>query len=493
MKISKKLGITATQYELDFLDVDIDLDNKLFIDPFLIANSNSKFAIVANMTINSFFNHFKNTMRDGNYEEAFDLFKCMSEPKETCLGISKKGTKNGRGVGKLNTRKILKNIIDSNAIENDLVKNIEDLVIFVEDIDKDKLSDMITNIIRLELTKYTQQQCKLWGIKLIKEETLPYWDATECSWVNSEQDLLVIDGYEYLLIPKSIVTPLSTYSTSKYSNSQIIEQERFFHLQRRSALVKYKYKKDGNISPYCLKKDVQAHVSNIIKEDYISTKDYIRQYTLKYPDLFTKFVSNAKRQIKPLSNEEIVKRLKECSIDEIIDKLIDRLKFIPTGGSSATDFHYLIRSLLTMLWYPHLINPKVEVEIHDGRKRIDIVMENNAKSGFFYNLHAINKIFCPYIFIECKNYGSDVANPEIDQLSGRFGTMRGQFGILVCRALNDYDKFIKRCRDTYFDGRGLVICLTDKEIIDMLYCIKEDYQEQVSEILSKKKDEIILS
>lgn len=492
MRISEKLGISVSQYELDFLDVDIEVDNKLFIDPFLIANSNSKFAIDADFTIKSFFNQFKNTMRSGNYNEAFELFRYMSEPKENCLGISTKGTKNGRGVGELNTKKILKNIVDSDAIENDLVKNIEDLVIFVEDIDKDKLSDMVTNIIRLELTKYTQQQCKLWNIRLTEDLTLPYWDVTTCSWVNSKQELLVIDGYEYLLIPKSIVSPLSTYNISKYSNSQIIEQERLFHLQRKSALVRYRHKKDGSIEPYVYKKDVREDVGNIIKERYLSTKDYIRQYTLQYPDLFTRFVNVAKRNIKSLTNVQIAQKLEESSIEEIIDRLIDRLKSIPTGGKDATDFHYFIRSLLAMLWYPHLVNPKVEVEIHEGRKRIDIVMENNASSGFFYNLHAISKIFCPNIFIECKNYGKDVANPEIDQLSGRFGSLRGQFGILVCRELQDYNKFMKRCKDTYLDGRGLVICLTDKEVIDMLNFIKEDCEEQVLELLNQKKQEIVL-
>jgi len=93
-------------------------------------------------------------MINKDYNKAGQLFLFMSEPKENCLGVSKKGTTNGRGVGKLNTQKILNRIIESNAVENGLVNNIEDIIIFVEDIDRDKLSDMVTNIIRKKVSAH---------------------------------------------------------------------------------------------------------------------------------------------------------------------------------------------------------------------------------------------------------------------------------------------------------------------------------------------------
>lgn len=36
MKISERLGIEKTQFELDFVDIDIDGDLPLFIDPIYI-------------------------------------------------------------------------------------------------------------------------------------------------------------------------------------------------------------------------------------------------------------------------------------------------------------------------------------------------------------------------------------------------------------------------------------------------------------------------
>ncbi len=99
-------------------------------------------------------------------------------------------------------------------------------------------------------------------------------------------------------------------------------------------------------------------------------------------------------------------------------------------------------------------------------------MNNIANSGFFNRLHLANKIFCPYVFIECKNYGKDIANPEIDQLSGRFGFNKGKFGILMCRTIIDKKLLYQRCSDTFKDDRGLIIPLDDNDVISLLESFK---------------------
>lgn len=42
MKISEKLNLTKSQFELDFVDIDTERDIPLFIDSNLIVNSNFK-------------------------------------------------------------------------------------------------------------------------------------------------------------------------------------------------------------------------------------------------------------------------------------------------------------------------------------------------------------------------------------------------------------------------------------------------------------------
>jgi hypothetical protein len=145
------------------------------------------------------------------------------------------------------------------------------------------------------------------------------------------------------------------------------------------------------------------------------------------------------------------------------------------------------------VFFPKLDHPKKEREIHEGRKRIDIVMENAAHTGIFNTIPTIRHLPCAYVPLECKNYGREVANPELDQLSSRFATNRGKMGFLCCRQFENRGLFIQRCRDTFQDDRGLALPLDDDTILRYLHAIAQGNRNTLEQEWSNLVNEVWLN
>lgn len=450
MRISQIFNLNKSQAELDFVDINIDRDTPLFVDPFFLGKRKDNWSFEATLTIKSFFQKLIDLIRDGNEEDARDLFEYLREPNSTCLGLSV-GNPRGRGVGTEDSDKIYQSLLDSRAIQTGLLQDIEDSVLFVDNFGKDKLSDMTTNIITKHLIEYTQNQCNLHNIELTSE--IPsgyYWDRNTDEWANEYTNMLMWENRKFLLVPKGIVSFSKAYSTDKYYNKFVLEFLQNEHLRLRSALVQTR--KNGE--HYVTKKS--------IKEQTPLTKDFLRRFTTNHPEVLEQL--KERTNIDPLKNVEIA----DINIGDVTRRLINNLRNVRGGGENASTYHNLVIGILEIIFYPHLINPFKEQEIHNGRKRIDITFENAAKNGIFLRLSENQRIPCSYIFVECKNYTKEVANPELDQLAGRFSINRGQVGFLLCRNIDNFDLFIQRCRDTYNDGRGLIVPIIDADLVDIL-------------------------
>lgn len=453
MKISEIFKLNATQFELDFVDIEIEEDTPLFLDPFYLGVRTDRWSISAMRTLRSFFQTFVTLITQNNQDKARHLFDHLHEPNETCLGLSR-GAPRGNAIGVVDSDKLFKSIIKSKAVKSGVVEDLEDFRLFIEGIDKDKVSDMTTNIIRRHLISYTQSQCRLWGIPLQSGVASgDYWDEVHGRWESYHTDMLVIEGRKILLTPKSAVSFAKKYTPKKYYSKFILEFLQHEHLRMNSALVQYR----RNGDPYVTKKDLQARVAPF-------SKQFLADFTEKHPEVFHDFKEWIAASAKAIANGDIVDE------DEavIAQYLIEKLGAIPPGGKHATEYHRTVVGILEFLFYPDVTSPIVEQEIHDGRKRIDIVYDNAAASGFFHRLHTTYKTPAQFIAVECKNYSSEVKNPELDQLTGRFSLNRGKFGLLLCRTAEDLGKLIARCNDAYVDDRGIIIPVIDDDLIVML-------------------------
>ncbi len=483
MRIAKRFGMSQTQRELDFVNVDLSDDTPLFIDPFFLSRRTDRWSEQASKTVLNFFEYLVNLIKQKRIEEARFMFEYLGEPGETGLGLSN-GSRDGKGMGDGDAERIFDRILKSKAVESGLIEDLPDTAIFVDRIGPDKISDMTTNIIRKHLLEYTIRQANLWGFPLT--EDVPsgyYWDPVEAEWRSELTQYLIIDHKRVLLVPKSIVAYKFGYTPAVYHQHFILNFLRSEHLRLNTALVQTKKKKDGTIRKYVTKKSLKEKVAPL-------TRDYLRKFSVQHPAILEDFKRKIGKKITPIGHED----LEDFDMGQFCDYLIERLKAIPTGTASADDYHTLMIGLLDFLFYPNLVCPEKETKIHKGRKRIDITFDNAAKNGFFYLLHTVKKVPSSYIVIECKNYSVDPANPELDQLSSRFSPNRGKFGILACRKISDLNLIIDRCRDTYTDDRGLMIPITDQDIIKALEEKKKDNLAvaYIETILTERMRQIIM-
>jgi hypothetical protein len=227
------------------------------------------------------------------------------------------------------------------------------------------------------------------------------------------------------------------------------------HLKLGTSLVQTRIRRDKSKVRFVTKKSLIERGGAAFDKDFLAT------FTQAHPEVFREFRAAERTREYSIPIEELIAE----NVGDICQYLEDKLVSTPSGPDSATKYHRLVVSILDFLLYPHLTKPTVEQKIHGGRKRIDVTFDNGATHGFFAALSNQAQIPCRYIFAECKNYGRDVGNPDIDQLSGRFSVNTGRFGLLLCRNIEDMDLLLARCRDTMQDGRGMVIPLVDEDLI----------------------------
>lgn len=475
-RISEIYNLKKTQHELDFVNINPNKDFPVYLNPFVFSARSDLFSIEASRTIVSFFQHNLTLIKEDKVDAARANFQHLNEPNETCLGQSRHRPR-GRGVGADNADDLFESILRSRAMKTGLVEHLEDTAIFIPGIRRDKVSDMTTNIIRRNLIEYTQQQCDLLNIPLTVDVPSGFfWDMNSMSWQQEHAAMLIVNGKRILLVPKGVVSYVKEFDPSKYHRHHALVFLQGDHLQRNTRLVRVSRRRNGCIRRFVTKKD-------LIETELPSDKELLAAFTEKHPEIFEDFRKSAAANVSALPDSEF----EQIDVNELIDYLIAKLRKTKRGGDDASAYHTLMIGVLEFIFYPNLVNPIKEHEINDGRKRIDISFDNGApKGGFFYRLQHAFDIPCQYIYFECKNYTSDIANAELDQMVGRLSPNRGKFGIIVCRDIEDEALFIRRCADSYKARHGLIVPLTDTDIVKILEEKKAGRMHYEDEILSDK-------
>ena len=286
--------------------------------------------------------------------------------------------------------------------------------------------------------------------------------------------LPTFEGKPILLVPKFSVRYQISLNSQEFYNFHMVEYLQAEYLNARAALVETLI--DGS----------RRVTKRAVKNRHPFIKDDLAAFVRDHPE-----VLEAYKKLKGAKGPPELDDL-DIGFDEgaFATALIERLNVIPRGAADASRYHNLAIGICTFLFFPHLITPVKEFELHQGRKRVDIKFTNAAEEGFFHNVLSAPQTRALSVYIECKNYTRRIANPELDQLSGRFNLRQGKFGMLLCRSMEDRNRVIAVCRDASVDDRGVMLPLEDKDLITMLEFIQNGLRPKINDYLRRLLEEV---
>lgn len=204
MRLSSAFGLQTTQAELDFVDVDLDQDTPLFLDPFAISQRLDTLSQDCHRTLTAYFQQIVDDIRHGRAENARALLLQLREPNETRLGYSR-SRPNGAGIGNMQASQLFLALQASNAVQTGFLSSLEECELMIAGVARDKLSDLTTNVLRGQLAAYTNDQCALFGIPTRSTALPPSFNRDSGQWESRYYTLPVWDEKPVLLVPKIFV------------------------------------------------------------------------------------------------------------------------------------------------------------------------------------------------------------------------------------------------------------------------------------------------
>lgn len=308
MHFSEKIGLNIVGHQdIDFVDINLDTDTELYIDPTLIDGLSIPWCKSASVVINDFFHNVFECCRTKNYKRLYELVGFGKEPNEIKLGVSRAQSQ-GKGSKPESLYRIFKRIADYHLIEKEIVKEPSELCVFVNNFAEDRMSDLIANVIRKQLYEFTIDQCSKYGIALTPQTGIigSYWDVTKQRWETLNGNLFIIDRQKTLLVPKIIVRRKFIISVTQYIQKHVLTQRQAYHLEKRTGMSRQKYsKKRGYYYVAPSKKEV--YEKEIKGKDH---KGFVRDFAEKNLEIADEFRK---------------KHLRECNISTYVlsDSVLD--------------------------------------------------------------------------------------------------------------------------------------------------------------------------
>ena len=206
--------------QIDFVNIALTKDTRLFIDPVLIDIGDTNFCKKAKLITNDYFNKlFEAYYNNNSIDKKRYLLKYAQEINSTHIGYARKDGKGNTENGLFNVFRGIDNYVNSIKLNRGF-----DIVLYVPNFAEDGMSDLLTNVLYKELSEFTVAQCKKYGFQTSKcIDTRYFWNSRTHSWEQYIGESMIVDGKTVLLVPKEIVQSRYRFTCDNYLRSVIVE------------------------------------------------------------------------------------------------------------------------------------------------------------------------------------------------------------------------------------------------------------------------------
>jgi hypothetical protein len=305
LRFSNYFGINKAQSELDFVDILLDTDIKLYLDPFALSIEEDEWSKQCNNLVVGYFQEVVDSIGKKDFHRAQQLLSNLREPNQTRLGLSQ-GHPRGRGIGPKQAFSLYSAFADSKAIESGLLTDLSECELFIDRIGHDKISDVTTNIIRRKLIEFTQEQCRRWKVAMQDGPVGPCWDQDNLTWRSAYAELPIYKGYPLILVPKRSVRYKMSLDSREFYDMDVTE---FIRRNFNQA----EHLKPGAGLWRILRAGMKA-TKHDVQDDFPMSKAFLREFSEAHPEVLARYKRKAKRpSFKWLSDEELFNRIRSAA------------------------------------------------------------------------------------------------------------------------------------------------------------------------------------
>lgn len=436
-------NLLFTQNEVDFAIPFLDEDIPLYVDPFLLWKSPSMQDNSLHTAITNSFNHLGYLLEKDKENDAINILIRASECDEVGLGLS--ATRKGLRIGENSARSILSLFKNIPQINKSGFVHFEEIQLFVDNISKDRISDIACNFMKSFLIDYTIQNANELNIPMEKVSLENIYNYKIHKFIDEQNVFLPVNPetkQPILFVPKRWLrfTPWLNYD---------------------------------NYYADCYAKEVLKPTDNVPNKVQILTFNRVNY------DMVQNYIQERERKQADCKNDPLFNPIPVTSANRKLNELIA----LPSGKVNNADKKYedLLFQLMASILYPHLDFAKEQSRTDSGVLIRDLIFYNNKSIDFLEEIY--KKYDCQQIVMEIKNVKA-IEREHINQLNRYLNEHFGRFGILITR--NPLPKaMFQNTIDLWAGQRRCIIALTDEDI-KMMVQLFETKQRLPIEVIKKK-------